>query len=167
MGLNNFSPEMITYLSKLYVHERHNSLVYSHISNFLNVQGYNNLSKYYEDWSQHEIDHSMTVRAFANEQNLILDMFVDSDDVDVDLTSMSISGFTQVTIDVELKTSELYNTLLDMAIQDDNGLVKDFAYVFLKEQREETDKANTIFDQIKNIGDNRQALQLFDNTFEG
>lgn len=165
MGLK-FSPEMIDYLSKLYVHERHNSLVYSHVSNYLNIQGFKNLSKYYEDWSQHEIKHSKIVRAFANEQNIILNMYADSGDKDIDITAMSVTYFVDVTVGVEMKTSEMYNHLLDMAIAEDNGFVKDFAYGFIKEQREETDKANTIHDSIKNIGDDIKMLQLFDSDFE-
>lgn len=161
-----FSVEAIDYLGQLYRHERHNSYVYSQVSNFLNVQGYKNLSKYYEDWSQHEIEHSMKVRDFANANNLILDMNQDIKALDIDLSNQPISYFADLTVQVENETSDMYNTYLKMGYSENNGFIQRFSHDFLLEQIEETDKATSIHDSIKNIGDNRSMLQLFDNSFD-
>jgi ferritin len=93
-------------------------------------------------------------------------MSIPIDGLDIDLKTMPIIHFATVTVDIENETSDLYNELLELGEESGNGFVKKFAYKFLKEQIEETDKASTIFDKVKNIGDNRALLQLFDNTFE-
>ena len=162
-----FSEEIIDYLGVLYRHERHNSYVYSKISNFLNVEGFKKLSKYYEEWSNHEMEHSILVRNFCNSNNIIIDMSKPIDGLDINLEILPITHFSIVTVDVENETTDLYNDLLKMGHEIDNGFIKKFAYSFLEEQQEETDKALTLYDSIKNIGDNRSLLQLFDNTFEG
>jgi len=163
----NFSVDIINYLGALYRHEIHNSYVYSKISNFLNVEGYKKLSKYYEDWSNHEMEHSVLVRDFCNSNNIIIDMSTPIDGLDIDLKILPITHFSIVTVDVENETTDLYNDLLEMAHESNNGFIKKFAYDFLAEQQEETDKALSICDSLKNIGDSRSLLQLFDNTFEG
>ena len=163
----NFSIDDIDYLGQLYRHERHNSYVYSQVSNFLNVQGYKKLAKYYEDWSQHEIEHSMKVRDFANANNILIDMNQDIKPLDMDLSNQSITTFAKITVDVENETSEMYDVYLKMGIKDGNSFIQRFCYDFQLEQIEETDKATSIFDSVKNIGDNRSMLQLFDNSFEG
>jgi ferritin len=159
----NFTPEDIDYLGKLYRHERHNSYAYSQISNFLNVQGYSNLSKYYEEWSNHEMEHSILVRDFVNSNNIIIDMSQSIVGLDIDLSNMSITQFAQITIDVENETTLLYNVFLDMGRKELKGFIERFSLDFLLEQIEETD--NTIFDQLNNIGNNRALLQIFDNNF--
>jgi len=162
----HFSEEILKHLSVLYRHELHNSYVYSKISNFLNIEGYENLGMYYEDWASEEQEHALVVKEFCESNNICIDMSIPIDGLDIDLKIMPIIHFATVTVDIENETSDLYNELLEMGEESGNGFVKKFAYNFLEEQIEETGKASTIFDKVKNIGDNRALLQLFDNTFE-
>lgn len=162
----NFTDDIKNFLSRIYGHERHNSYVYSAISNYLNVLGYKNLSKYYEEWSQHEIEHSMLVRDFCNSNDIFIDMSIPIIGLDINLQLLPLTHFSIVTIDVEAETTDLYNELLEMGVSAGNGFIKKFAYDFLQEQQEETDKANTLFARVQNIGDSKTFLQLFDNTFK-
>lgn len=160
-----FSDKMMEHLNLIYRHERHNSYVYAKISNYLNVQGYLNLSKYYLDWSNHEMEHSRIVLKFYNDNNLNLDASISIDPLDIDLTKMDITHFVEITKEVENETTELYSQLLELSEEENNQFAKRLAHYFLTEQQEETDRANNIYDKITNIGNNRALLQIFDNGF--
>lgn len=160
-----FPDSILLHLGVLYRHELHNAYVYSKISNFLNVEGFKNIAKYYQEWSQHEISHSISVKDFCDSNNINIDMSISIDPINIDLKNESIVYFSKLTLETENLTTDLYNKLLELGEENNNGFVKKFAYNFLEEQIEETDKALTLYDSIKNIGEDRKYLQLFDNTF--
>ena len=162
-----FDSETIDILSHAYQHELHNMYSYQKISNFLDVKGYKNLSKYWDDWSKEEYGHAQIVKEFCNDNNILINMDSDILLPDFDLENFPMTHFVDVTYDVEQKTNDIYNTMYSYGMDIKNGFLVDFALDFLKEQREETKKANMLRDSIKNIGDNAAILQLFDNSFEG
>lgn len=162
-----FDSETIDILSQAYLHEMHNMYSYQKISNFLDVKGYKNLSKYWDDWSKEEYHHAQLVKEFCNNNNILINMDSDISLPDFDLENFPITHFVDVTYDIEQDTNDVYNKMYAYAMGINNGFLADFALDFLKEQREETQKANFIRDSIKNIGDNTAILQLFDNTFGG
>jgi len=162
-----FDSGTIDILSQAYRHELHNMYSYQKISNFLDVKGYKKLSKYWDDWSKEEYHHAQLVKEFCNDNNILINMDSDILLPDFDLENFPITHFVDVTYEVEQSTSDIYNKMYSYAIGISNGFLVDFALDFLKEQREETQKANTLRDSIKNIGDSTSILQLFDNSFEG
>lgn len=161
-----FSQKALDHLSVLYRHERHNSYVYAYISNYLNVIGFKNLSQYYRDWSNHEKEHSELVQNFANSNNIVIDVSQSIEPLGIDLYKFPITKFAEVTLEVENKTTDLYNKYLEIGEEDDNPLIRRFALDFILEQQEETGKAYDIHDSIMNIGDNKAFIQLFDSTYE-
>lgn len=162
-----FDSETIDVLSNAYVHELHNMYSYQKISNFLDVKGYKNLSKYWDDWSKEEYHHAQLVKEFCNDNNILINMDSDIQLPDFDLENFPITYFVEVTYNVEQKTNDIYNKMYSYALSVSNGFLIDFSLDFLKEQREEMSKANSLRDSIKNIGDNTAILQLYDNSFKG
>jgi len=160
-----FSENIKQFLGRIYRHEVHNSVAYSQISNFLDVEGYKNLAKYYADWSSHETEHSVKVREFCNTNNINIDMSIAIEGLDINLKNMPITHFVIITVDTENETTDLYSELLEMGKNEKNTFTERFALDFILEQIEETEKALGIFDSVNNIGANKGMLQLFDNTF--
>lgn len=161
----NFSGKSIEFLGILYRHELHNSYVYAKISNYLDVLGYKNLAEYWISWSNEEKRHSERCLAFANDNNINIDMSIPIEPINVDLSNQALTYFVDLTLETENKTTDLYNQYMELGEEDNNPFVRRFASDFILEQQEETGKAYAIRDSIKNIGDNRALLMIFDNTF--
>lgn len=148
-------------------HEIVNMYKYQKIAMYLNIKGFLNLSNYYKKWSEEEKKHSIWIQEFLEDLNIYVDydiLAVESFSLDVPFTQL-----TQLTLDTEfLTTKMLEECLIESYNVGNTALASEFLLnTMIKEQREETGKANTINDQIKNIGDNISLLQLFDNMFEG
>ncbi len=166
MGRNKYlTDEMIEMLNKAYFHEITNSVVYDIIGSHLNVLGLTNLAEFWYDWSQEEKGHATLVREFLEQLNISL-KFAQLESIECNLDK-SLVEFVYTTVEREYKTTNLYHQLLDEAMNFENSsLLISFLHKMIDEQREETDKANTIFDKIVNIGEDRALLQLFDNSFK-
>lgn len=162
-----FDSQTIDLLSNAFLHEMHNMYSYQKISNFLEVKGYKNLAEYWHDWSLEEYKHSQIVKKFCNDNNILINMDEDIKLPDFDLENFPITQFVDITYEVEQSTNDIYSNLYEHANQISNSFLVDFALGFVKEQREEMAKTNSIRDPIKNIGDNLGLLQLFDQGFEG
>lgn len=165
MGNKYLSDDAILKLNYAYHHEISNSIFYDYIASYLNVLGFDNLSTYWEDWSNEEKKHAKWVKEFLQELNIPLSPS-QLEAYTYDLSS-SLIEFVIMTIDREDKTTELYQDILNYALElQDNGLLIQFANKMLIEQQEETNKAKTIYDKVVNIGENKALMQLFDNSFE-
>jgi len=162
----NLTERMIELLKRQHSHEVHNSLIYKNISHYLNVLGFTNLSKYYASWSVEETGHSNIIKDFLEALNIFIDYEVSINTSILDLGA-SLTRFAQVTLDTENKTTEMLEECLRESYMTGNtSMATMMLQDMIKEQIEETDKANTLNDQISNIGENRALMQLYDMNFE-
>lgn len=157
---------LISLLKRQLEHELHNSAIYRNISMYLNVQGFKNLSKYYAEWSLEENKHATLVQVFLESLNIFIDYNIHFDVV-LGLES-SLNKFAMLTLDTEnLTTRMIQECLAESYLPENCAMSTVFLLGMIKEQIEETDKANNINDNMLNIGENRALLQIFDNGFEG
>lgn len=159
------SQKMISYLKRQLEHEIKNSIIYRNISQYLDVKGFKNLSKYYKDWSSEESKHATWVQEFLESMNIYIDYDVNCK-IDLGLET-SLLKFVELTVKTEEETTKMLAECLTMSYNEDPLLLTTVFIqdTMLKEQIEEMDKASTLYDQLKNIGENSALLQLYDNDF--
>lgn len=158
--------KLIDLLKRQISHEITNMYKYQKIAMYLNIKGFTNLSNYYKKWSDEEKKHSIWVQEFLENLNIYVDYEVSA--VESFSLEVPFSKLTELTLETELLTTKMLEECLSESYNIGNtSLASEFILnTMIKEQIEETAKANTINDQIKNIGENSALLQLFDNEFD-
>ena len=142
------SEETIKKLQLAYNHEVKNMLVYTQIANYLGVNGFKNLAKYYLIWANEERQHSLWVKDFMDSLNILMESNP-FETFSFDINNQSIISFAQKTLEVENSTTLIYDELLQSAMDfDDSAMLIQFANKMLIEQIEETGKANDINDMM-------------------
>ena len=163
----HLSPELTKKLQEAWAHEKHNSLTYKHIQSILDVNGFKNLASYYRKWAEEESQHSEWVLEFMLQMNIPLSV----SNIEIStITNDNIFAFPAITAQIEDSTTKLWQEFYEMSENDMSigaGMASQFALKLLKEQAEETGKAQDLVDQISNLGESRAFLQIYDNTFEG
>lgn len=158
---------MISLLARQINHELNNSYKYQQIAMYLDVKGLKNLAKYYKDWSKEEKEHGIWVQEFLESINVYVDF---SGSLEGIVIPDSINGFAELTLATENQTTEMLGECLTQSYKEEccyGKLVTAFIQnKMLQEQIEETEKASTLNDQVKNLG-SIGLLQLFDSSFEG
>lgn len=154
---------LIEKLHYAYYHEIENQLIYSRIASWLDRHGLYKLSKYYDEWSTEERNHSEWVKDFLQSIGIELP---NSFNINVEnLEFKDIYSFVDMTVEREEETTDIYNEIYRLANADANGLCMEFVMnTMLKEQIEETDKSGTLYDQIHNLRD-MTDLQKFDKGY--
>jgi len=145
-------------------HEIRNSILYRKIFNFLSVKGLDNLSIKFKKDAEDEMNHSLWLQDFMEKVNEIVD-FIPYSPITEQIT---LGNFAELALQVELMTTEMLNEMLQESYEIGNSvIITEFLLgTMIKEQIEETEKANKLNDQIKNIGEDVKFLQLYDNTIE-
>ena len=156
---------MIELFKRQIEHEIHNSIIYQEIAMWLDVKGFSNLSAYYKKWSDEEKSHGMWVQEFLEQLNV----YINIGSISIERLNLEndVLKFAEVTLQTEIETTEMLEECLRESYNTSSLSTVFLLNTMLKEQIEETAKANKIKDTVSNIGNNLALLQLFDNTFEG
>ena len=154
---------LVDKLHHAYYHEIENQLIYSRIASWLDKHGLYKLSKYYDNWSAEERNHSEWVKDFLQSVGIELPntfhIYVDN------IEFNDVYSFVDMTVEREDMTTNIYNEIYKLANAESNGLCMEFVMnTMIKEQIEETDKSGTLYDQIHNLKDLRD-LQKFDKGY--
>lgn len=156
---------MLDLIKRQIEHEFDNMYKYQKISMILNIQGFENLSKYFKKWADEEKSHALWCQEFLEGINMYVDFNINSN------TSLSIDNsvlsLVELVLETELKTNDMLDECLEESCLEGNSKII-MAFIenkMIQEQIEETDKANTLLDKIKNIGNDKAFLQLFDSEF--
>lgn len=157
------SKNLINKLSHAYYHEIENQIIYSMIASWLDSKGLYSLSKYYDEWSNEERNHSQWVKEFLQSMSVQLPV---SAELKIDeLSFNTIYSFVEHTVDRENETTDIYNDIYFSAMDEKNSVVMEFvSNTMQKEQIEEIDKSYTLLDQVNNMNDIGE-LQRFDKNF--
>lgn len=159
--------ECVRMLQTAFYHENENALIYRYISQWLMNKGYTNLSKYLSDWADEEIEHGKWVKSFM--ESLNIPICEDKISIDKYFLDNDPITFVMLILQREDLTTEIYMKMTDRALLMDyigSAMLLSLAQKISTEQIEETDKATTLYSQVKNL-DSWGLLQLFDNSFSG
>jgi len=156
---------MLDLLKRQIEHEFSNMHKYQKISMILNVQGFENLSKYFKDWANEEKTHALWVQEFLENINKYVDFNISS--IDSIIENSSVISLAELVLKTELETNNMLDECLEESCVEGNSkiIMTFIENKMLQEQIEETDKAYTFLDKIKNIGENKALLQIFDSKF--
>ena len=139
--------------------ELYSSYLYLSMASFLEADGLDGLANFMKAQAREEVEHAMKFYAYVNEQGgrVILDAIekpkAEFKDVK-DIFTLSLEHEKYVTSRI--------NSLVDLALKENDHATKTFLDWYVTEQVEEEATMNSILDKLDRIGTSGQGLLMLD-----
>jgi ferritin len=159
----NISETMKTLFERQISHEMHNHQIYRYFGNRLSNIGLNKLGAFMKSQADGEVGHHEKLVSYCEDRNIDVDFIqVES----VNLQYNNILDIAQAVLSVEQKTTSMLKEMVQQAWADGDLLTYEWLMKdLIVEQIEEENVAQTLVDQLTNVGDSMIMIQLYDNTF--
>lgn len=157
------SKKTIDLLQYRITEEDNSSRIYLSMSLWLENEGYTNASKLWKQYSTEELTHADWARKY------LLSFGVLPETSELKKVNSSYKGLPDIikkSFDHEIEITLQLQKLAKHALDINDSMLYTLTQKYLAEQIEEHDKTQTLMDQLKSFGTNKQAMRLLDMAIE-
>ncbi len=144
-------------------HEMQNSILYSNIESLLKFEGLENLAHHFHHQVEEEFNHANMIAHFLDDRN---EMFTMPTIQTMSFEDYDVRRIIEFYVAREQETTNSIEAVLKQSLLDGDMLSYDFLLKFVSYQREEEATAQSLYDKIIPISENKGMLILFDNTYK-